>query len=108
MLKPCPFCGDMPHKEPFYDGHDKIEGYTIGCYNVYCMVQPQLNLLVDDNPDEWWNKRASTRLADGVVEFLEALKVAQETGAEIKMTPLMWKAVEKIRAAIGGNYEIPR
>ena len=95
MLKPCPFFL-INITSPGFEGWANL--IQTASQIPIAMLSPGQTQDMKELIEAW-----NTRTADGVVEFLDALNIAQETGAEIKMTPLMWKAVEKIRATMGGK-----
>jgi len=51
VLKPCPFCGEIPSVK-FYDG----KGYKVVCPNILCVSQTYGHPSQDDAMQDW-NRR---------------------------------------------------
>lgn len=63
-LKPCPFCGEAPQREPWPDGNDRPE---IRCVNLQgCDVRPMTDGPCMADAEESWNRRASSSVAPSI------------------------------------------
>lgn len=59
QLKPCPFCGEMPDIETWYEpGFGRMEPLTmIRCVGNDCIVHPSTKFQMESVAIEAWNRR---------------------------------------------------